>query len=85
MAEIVLLRDLCGGLITSSLNTGVTIDNRAIVVVGAFIASHGSGPHAAARLQIGSAVTIDGRGIIRSGDRATCTHTATGTSGVDLS
>jgi uncharacterized Zn-binding protein involved in type VI secretion len=68
-----------GGALFASPNTHVTIGGYPIAVVGTKVASHGTGPHAAATCTQGSStVTIGGLGIVREGDMASCGHPVVG-------
>lgn len=68
--------DSSGGLITGPGVSSVKINGSKISVVGDLVASHGSGPHAAATmLQGSSSVFAGGKGICRQGDSASCGHT----------
>lgn len=75
--------DTAGGLIIGILQTKVKLENRYAVVIGAAIQSHGSGSHGSAIMNGGSSkVFIQGIGVCRQSDNASCGHIATGSSKV---
>lgn len=72
-----------GGVITGVLQAIVRHGGFNVAVVGALVADHGSGSHNAAHLLASSAIVrINGLGVVRAGDAATCGHLATGSSHV---
>ena len=73
--------DSAGGTITGMLQSRHYSDGVALVVVGASVAPHGVGPHAAATMVSGSSrLFVDGIAVVRSGDAASCSHKASGSS-----
>jgi len=75
--------DTAGGLIVGVLQTKVKVENRYVALIGAAIQSHGSGSHGSAIMIGGSSkVFIQGIGVCRQGDSASCGHFATGSSKV---
>lgn len=77
-------KDTAGGIIIGELVSSVLINNFPIVVKGANIISHGSGPHASS-IMIDSSNTVfaEDKAICRSGDLASCGHSATGSNNVE--
>lgn len=70
--------DSCGGLIIGNLAPNCKVDGSPIVLVGAAIAAHGIGSHAAAVMVQGSSkVKVNGISVCRVGDAASCGHTIT--------
>ena len=68
-----------GGTIVGAVQTFVRVNGSPVALVGAAIAPHGIGPHAAAAMAQGSTLArINGVAICREGDAATCGHTANG-------
>ena len=76
-------QDAAGGIITNTAQSSVFVNGRVWAVQGAIVASHGTGPHAAATMQgASSTVRAGGSGVCRQGDSATCGHTAGGSGDV---
>ena len=75
--------DTAGGTIIGNLAPTVRINGSSVVVTGASVASHGTGPHASPTMS-GHSSTVRANGIFicRAGDAATCGHVATGSSTV---
>ncbi len=74
-----------GGLIVGDLQPHVRINGIGWGVVGASIASHGTGSHAAATISQGSTfVRINGVPAAAFGHLATCGHTLTGSAHVKI-
>ena len=69
--------DSAGGLINSTPNSRTLIGGHAAVVVGATVASHGTGPHANASFTAGGTGRwkAGGLNVIRQGDPASCGDT----------
>ena len=73
--------DLAGGIIISNVaSCNVFINGAQAVLAGANIAPHGDGAHSSAKM-VGSSgsVFVNGLGVVRQGDVASCGHIATGT------
>lgn len=78
--------DTAGGLITGGGQSFVTVQGKAVSVVGDAVASHGSSPHSSATIAQGSAfVTINGIPVCFAGKLATCGHAATGSGHLSVS
>ncbi len=77
--------DLVGsGIIIGPGNTTVKINGSPVSVIGDAVASHGTGPHVAATLVVGSTtVFAGGIGVVRAGDAASCGDVATGSANVN--
>jgi len=76
--------DTAGGAIISSQST-VKADSKNIIVHGDSVASHGTGLHAAPTMIAGSdSVFIGGIAVVNTGDAATCGHTSSGSSSVNV-
>lgn len=74
--------DTAGGPIKDG-SSSVFVNGSGAVVIGASVTQHGSAPHAKPTLNIGSGtVFVNGKPLVRSGDKATCGHAATGSSNV---
>lgn len=66
--------DSCGGSIVATAAT-VRVDGLPVARVGDAITPHGDPPHHAAVLESGSpTVLVEGRAVVRVGDRASCGH-----------
>lgn len=75
--------DAAGGTIVGDLAPTVFVDGSPIVVKGAQVAGHGNGPHAGPVMSGASGtVFANGIAVVRSGDNATCGHTASGSGDV---
>lgn len=75
--------DSAGGLIVGVLQSKVKVEGSFAAIIGAAIQSHGKGIHASAVMAQGSSkVKIQGIGVCRQGDLASCGHPATGSSKV---
>lgn len=76
--------DSAGGLIVGDLAPTVFVNGNPVVVKGAAIVAHGLPPHAPTPVMVGSSSTVYAHGIAvcRSGDGATCGHSANGSSNV---
>lgn len=75
-----------GALINSTPQVHVAFNGFLVAVVGATVASHGGGAHAAATFAAGSPVfAINGLPVVRQGLPATCAHVANGSAHVMLS
>jgi len=76
--------DTAGGAIISSQST-VKADNKNIIVHGDSVAAHGTGIHIAPTMIAGSdSVFIGGIAVVNTGDAATCGHTSSGSSSVNV-
>lgn len=65
--------DLAGGAVTAT--TARTIQGLPVLRIGDPVASHGTGSHAVATMAQGSArMIVEGIGVCRMGDLATCGH-----------
>ena len=68
-----------GGPITGPGAPSVKANGSIVSVLGDAVASHGSGPHAAATIITASGtVSAEGKAVARVGDLASCGHTITG-------
>lgn len=81
--------DTAGGLIVGGGQNSVNADGKNISVKGDLVSSHDPCPDppshcAATMLTASSSVNAGGKGIVRSGDIATCAHTSTGSSTVNV-
>lgn len=75
-----------GGVILGPGAPWATLNGAPIALVGDAVASHGSSPHAAAVLTAGSSIaTLGGVALCRNGDPASCGHTISASSFVDVS
>ena len=75
--------DTAGGALIASGQSTVYAEGYLIVVEGDHVTSHGSAPHGSATMPSGSStVFINGKAVCRSGDVASCGHSATGSSTV---
>lgn len=73
--------DTAGGLILGGGNSTVYIDGALAAVIGDAVTYHGVYPHDAPVMVGGStSVFINGIGVCRAGDAASCGDTATGSS-----
>jgi len=72
--------DTAGGTIVSNVaSCNVYINGAQAVLAGAIIARHGDSPHSNAKMTGSSgSVFINGLGVVRQGDSASCGHAATG-------
>ena len=76
--------DTAGGDLIPSQTT-VFANDEEIIVHGDGVASHGLPPHAAATMIAGSKnVFIGGKAVVNAGDAATCGHTSTGSTTVNV-
>ena len=76
MPTILLNGDNVGGSAIATENT-VFVNGKKVVCIGDSITSHGVAPHnVATMIQGSSKVFINGRAVCRSGDSASCGHTA---------
>jgi|TARA_B110000444_G_C18566209_1_gene467165 uncharacterized Zn-binding protein involved in type VI secretion len=76
--------DTAGGDLIPSQST-VKANSNAIIVHGDSVAGHGSGAHASPTMIAGSNnVFIGGVAVCNAGDSATCGHTSTGSSNVNV-
>jgi uncharacterized Zn-binding protein involved in type VI secretion len=67
--------DLCGGVIIATATT-TRVNGQLVARIDDPVASHGEPPHNAATMAEGSStVIIEGKGVCRVGDAATCGHT----------
>jgi len=86
LVALTLLDSAGGGLLQPTVQTFVRTNGLAWAVVGDAVADHGSGPHNAAHMTLGSTILrIGGVPVCRAGDAASCGHLATGTSHVQVS
>jgi uncharacterized Zn-binding protein involved in type VI secretion len=71
--------DTAGGVVDSTPNSRTIVGGHAVVVVGAHVASHGTGAHANATFASGGTGRwqAGGLNVIRQGDAATCGDTLT--------
>jgi uncharacterized Zn-binding protein involved in type VI secretion len=72
--------DTAGGIIVSNVaSCNVYINGAQAVLAGATIAPHGDSPHSNAKMTGSSgSVFVNGLGVVRRGDVASCGHVATG-------
>ena len=76
--------DLAGGAVTATA-TITLVEGKAPIRIGDPVASHGSGPHSSATMATGSlTVLVEGIGVCRTGDLATCGHALVATSVASL-
>ena len=76
--------DTAGGLITGGGQSTVFVNSSLAAVIGDAVASHGSSPHDTAVMVGGSTtVFIEGIGVCRAGDLASCGDSATGSADVN--
>lgn len=76
--------DTAGGIIVGDLVPSVRVNGFSIACSGASIASHGVGVHSSPKMASKSAtVFAGGIGVCRSGDAASCGHTASGSPDVN--
>ena len=75
-------KDVAGGvLIQGSAN--VFVNSKPAVRKGDLVAGHGKAPHASpVMVGCSSKVRVNGKGVSRAGDAASCGHTATGSNNV---
>lgn len=74
--------DSAGGLITQG-SSDVLVNGSGVVYISAAVQSHGDGSHASATMIEGSSsVFVNGRQVVREGDQASCSHSASGSSDV---
>lgn len=74
--------DLAGGPIKDG-SSDVFVNGKSATVSGTPIKPHGKAPHNNSKLLVGSStVFVNGKALIRAGDKATCGHSATGSSNV---
>ena len=73
--------DAASGAILGGGQTTVFFDGALAAVLGDRVASHGDSPHSnATMIEASSTVFINGKGVCRAGDRASCGHSVTGSS-----
>lgn len=74
--------DTAGGpILTGSSN--VFVNGSAAAIQGAEVQPHGSSPHSKSTVNVGSkTVFVNGKPLVRAGDKATCGHATTGSSNV---
>jgi uncharacterized Zn-binding protein involved in type VI secretion len=78
-AFIGLNQDVAGGAVTATA-TKTNVEGKKPLRIGDPVAPHGIGPHAAAVMAQGSStVIVEGIGVCRHGDAASCGHTLTAT------
>lgn len=76
------MTDSAGGLIQEG-SSNVFVNGSGAVVVGASVMAHGGSPHDRPTMTGGSStVFINGKPVIRAGDKATCQHVAAGSPNV---
>lgn len=76
--------DLAGGAINST-QSSVRANGRRIIVNGDPVAPHGSAPHSnATMIAVSKNVFIGGKRVVNAGDVATCGHSASGSSDVNV-
>lgn len=76
MAGICVDGDNAGGTIIGS-STNVFAHGRRIALIGDTVTPHGRPPHnSAVIVSSSSRVLVNGKGVVRSGDLASCGHTA---------
>lgn len=67
--------DICGGAISATA-TKTTVNDQPVARIGDQVASHGDSPHDSAVMVEGSStVIVEGIGVCREGDAASCGHT----------
>lgn len=70
-----------GGTIQSGGQSKVYVEGKLAAVLGDTVAYHGVSPHNNATMTESSTkVYFGGKKVVRSGDKASCNHTATGSS-----
>ena len=77
-------QDVAGGTaIEGSLN--VSVNSKGVVRLGDKVASHGLAPHAPTPPMTSSSTTVkvNGFGVVKAGDTASCGHTISGSSNVN--
>ena len=92
MPSVLRYQDSAGGQLgvnasgqKSVINTTVFANSKEIIVNGDIIKPHGSSPHNAATIIAGSKnVFIGGTAVANSGDLATCGHTGSSSSNVNV-
>jgi len=73
--------DSAGGTIATTPQAFVRCEGQLVAVVGATVATHGTGSHVAATMPNGSVFCrINGLAVILAGKAASCGHTASGSS-----
>jgi uncharacterized Zn-binding protein involved in type VI secretion len=83
MPAVLLDQSIVGGKVTATQST-VFANGKAIVVDQDPIASHGAGVHSSAKMiEKSTKVFIGGKGVSRSGDKASCGHVAASTATVN--
>jgi len=76
MAGICVDGDNAGGSIIAS-SSNVFAHGKKIALIGDSVTPHGLGPHnGAVMVSSSSRVLVNGKGVVRSGDVASCGHTA---------
>lgn len=76
--------DAAGGIITGNLAPTVFVNGAPVVVQGAAVAPHGSGPHAdAVTAACSGTVRAQGIFVCRAGDAASCGHIDSGSGNVN--
>lgn len=76
--------DTAGGDLIPSQNT-VFANGKAIIINGNSVAPHGLPPHASATMVAGSnRVFVHGKKVVNAGDNATCGHSSSGSSDVNV-
>lgn len=77
--------DSAGGTITGPGASQVRINGVPVALLGDRVASHGNGSHSSASMvEASTVVRINGVGIVRAGDAASCGHAATGSTRVRI-
>lgn len=77
--------DNAGGILISAKQSFVRCKGQLVIVRTDPVTAHGTAPHNSATVAGCSATTrINGLGIARQGDAATCGHACTGTSHINI-
>ena len=77
-------QDIAGGVAIQG-STNVNVNSKGAVRLGDKVASHGIAPHAPTppMTSSSSTVKVNGIGVVRAGDSASCGHTISGSSNVN--
>lgn len=76
MPAVCVYGDNAGGAIIATGD--VLVHGKKVALVGDTVSSHGKAPHSAATMVQGSSnFFINGKAVVRTGDAASCGHTAT--------
>lgn len=79
MPAVCVYGDTAGGSIIATA-TNVFSHGKKIALLGDTVTPHGLGPHGGATMVQGSSkVFVNGKAVVRTGDQASCGHTASST------